>query len=354
MEIWKRTLEEMVIMKVLVLGIDGYIGVQMAQVLNARGHEVTGLDAGFYREGWLYNDIQFMPRIINKDTRNITLEDLKGFDAVIHLADLSNDPLGQHNPELTYKINHAASVRVATLAKEAGVKRFIYSSSCSAYGIATEDMVNEESVLNPQTAYAKCKVLVEQDLKALSDENFCVTYMRNATVYGPSPRMRFDLVVNNLSGLAHTTGEIKMLSDGTPWRPLVHILDVCDAFACVLEAPVETVNNEVFNVGNSEGNYQIKEVAEIVASVFTGCTTQFGNSDGDTRSYRVDFTKINTKLPGYKSTRTVLDGVTDLKKVFDTIKLTPELFNFRAFTRLKELDHLLATKQITEDLYFTK
>lgn len=344
----------MVIMKVLILGIDGYIGVQMAQVLMNRGHDVVGLDAGFYREGWLYNGAEVTPKIITKDTRNITLEDLKGFDAVIYLSDLSNDPLGQHNPELTYAINHKAAVRVAELSKEAGVKRFIYSSSCSAYGIATEDFVNEESALNPQTAYAKCKVLVEQDLQKLADENFSPTYMRNATVYGPSPRMRFDLVVNNLSGLAFTTGEIKMLSDGTPWRPLVHILDVCEAFACVLEAPTDTIHNEVFNVGNTDGNYQIKEVAEIVASVFTGCTTSFGNSDGDTRSYRVDFTKINTKLPGFKSTRTVKEGAIDLKKVFETIKLTPELFNFRAFTRLSELDHLLATKQITDDLFFVK
>lgn len=341
-------------MKVLILGIDGYIGVQMGQVLLARGHDVTGLDAGFYREGWLYNGIEVTPKIITKDTRNMTLEDLKGFDAVIYLSDLSNDPLGQHNPELTYEINHKAAIRVAELAKEAGVTRFIYSSSCSAYGIATEDFVNEESELNPQTAYAKCKVLVEQDLRKLADDNFSPTYMRNATVYGPSPRMRFDLVVNNLSGLAYTTGEIKMLSDGTPWRPLVHILDVCDAFACVLEAPIEAIHNETFNVGNTDGNYQIKEVAEIVASVFTGCTTSFGNSDGDTRSYRVDFTKINTKLPGFKSTRTVKEGAEDLKKVFDTIKLSPEIFNFRAFTRLKELDHLLATKQITDDLFFIK
>lgn len=344
----------MVIMKVLILGIDGYIGVQMGQVLLNHGHDVTGLDAGFYREGWLYNGIEKTPTIITKDTRNITLEDLKGFDAVIYLSDLSNDPLGQHNPELTYAINHKAAVQVAKLSKQAGVKRFIYSSSCSAYGIATEDFVNEESELNPQTAYAKCKVLVEQDLRKLADKNFSPTYMRNATVYGPSPRMRFDLVVNNLSGLAYTTGEIKMLSDGTPWRPLVHILDVCEAFACVLEAPTDTIHNETFNVGNTNGNYQIKEVAEIVASVFTGCTTSFGHSDGDTRSYRVDFTKINTKLPGFKSTRTVKEGAEDLKKVFDTIKLSPEIFNFRAFTRLKELDHLLETKQITKELFFVK
>ncbi len=341
-------------MKVLILGIDGYIGVQMAQVLLNRGHDVTGLDAGFYREGWLYNGINVTPKTVTKDTRNITLEDLKGFDAVIYLSDLSNDPLGQHNPELTFEINHKAAIRVAELAKEAGVTRFIYSSSCSAYGIATEDFVNEESALNPQTAYAKCKVLVEEDLRKLADKNFSPTYLRNATVYGPSPRMRFDLVVNNLSGLAYTTGEIKMLSDGTPWRPLVHILDVCEAFACVLEAPTTAIHNETFNVGNTDGNYQIKEVAEIVASVFTGCTTSFGNSDGDTRSYRVDFTKINTKLPGFKSTRTVKEGAQDLKKVFDTIKLSPEIFNFRAFTRLSELDHLLATKQITDDLFFIK
>lgn len=341
-------------MKVLVLGIDGYIGVRMADVLLKRGHDVTGIDTGFYREGWLYNGIDQTPKTINKDTRDITEDDLRGYDAVIHLADLSNDPLGQQDPELTFEINHKASVRVANLAKKVGVRRFIYSSSCSAYGIATEDFVNEESELNPQTAYAKCKVLVENDLKALADDVFSPTYMRNATVYGPSPRMRFDLVVNNLAGIAYTKGRIDMTSDGTPWRPLVHIEDVCEAFACVLEAPIESVHNQVFNVGNNNSNYQIKEVAEIVADVFTGCTISFGNSDGDTRSYRVNFDKINSRLPGYKSTRTVREGVEDLKHVFDTIKMTPEIFSFRAFTRINELMHLKETGQINDKLFFKK
>lgn len=339
-------------MKVLIAGIDGYIGTRMAEVLMDRGHDVTGLDTGFYRDGWLYNDVKQLPKIINKDTRTLTVDDVKGFDAVIHLADLSNDPLGQHNPELTFQINHKGSVGLAKLAKEAGIPRFIYSSSCSAYGIATEDFVNEESELNPQTAYAECKVLVENDLKKMADENFCPTYMRNATVYGPSPRMRFDLVVNNLSGLAHTTGKINMTSDGTPWRPLVHILDVCEAFAAVLEAPREAVFNEVFNVGNNNSNYQVKEIAQIVAEVFTGCELSFGNSDGDNRSYRVTFDKINTKLPGYKSTRTVKQGVEELKAVFDKISMNKETFESRSFTRLKELDHLLKTGQLTDDLYW--
>lgn len=341
-------------MKVLILGIDGYIGVRMADVLLKKGHDVTGIDTGFYREGWLYNGISQLPRIINKDTREMTEEDVRGYDAVIHLADLSNDPLGQQDPELTFEINHKASVRVATLAKKAGVRRFIYSSSCSAYGIATEDFVSEKSDLNPQTAYAKCKVLVENDLKEMADENFSPTLMRNATVYGPSPRMRFDLVVNNLSGIAHTKGRIDMTSDGTPWRPLVHIEDVCEAFACVLEAPIEAIHNQVFNVGNNNSNYQIKEVAEIVAEVFTGCQISFGNSDGDTRSYRVNFDKINSLLPGYKSTRTVKEGVEDLKKVFDMVKMTPEIFEFRAFTRINELMHLKETGQIDEKLIFKK
>lgn len=339
-------------MKVLILGVDGYIGIQMYQVLVERGHNVTGIDTGFYREGWLYNGVKYLPKLLNKDTRHVESNDLIGYDAIIHLADLSNDPLGQHNPELTYQINHEASIRIARLAKEAGVKRFIYSSSCSAYGIATEDFVTEESALNPQTAYAKCKVLVEKDLSQLASEGFSPTYMRNATVYGPSPRMRFDLVVNNLSGLAFTTGEIKMTSDGTPWRPLVHILDVCEAFACVLEAPVDKVFNQVFNVGNSVGNYQVKDIAQIIAGVFTGCTLSFGNSDGDNRSYRVNFDKIKNTLPNFKCLRTVENGAKDLKTIFESIKMTKETFAYRPFTRIKELDYLIATGQINDQLFW--
>lgn len=342
-------------MKVLVTGIAGYIGTQMGKILKERGHDVTGLDAQFYTEGWLYGDQKdYEVEIIKKDTRNVTIDDVKGFDAIIHLADLSNDPLGQQDKSLTYEINFDATVRLATLAKEAGVTRFIYSSSCSAYGIATEDMVSEESVVNPQTAYAECKVLVEKELMKLADDNFSPTMMRNATVFGASPRMRFDLVVNNLAGLAWTTNEITMTSDGTPWRPLVHILDVCEAFAQVLESPREAIHKQILNVGASNGNYTIKQVAEIIAGVFEGCTVSFGNSDGDTRSYKVSFDKITKVLPNYQATRTVEDGAKELKEVFTKINMTKENFGFRAFTRLKEIQYLQETNQIDDKFFWKK
>ena len=340
-------------MKVLITGVNGYIGTQMAQVLKKHGHDVSGLDANFYTEGWLYgNPEEYTIDVIKKDTRKITFDDVKGFDAIIHLADLSNDPLGQQDKSLTYEINFDATVNLANLAKAAGVKRFIYSSSCSAYGIATEDMVSEESIVNPQTAYAECKVKVENELMTMADENFSPTMMRNATVYGASPRMRFDLVVNNLSGLAWTTNEIKMTSDGTPWRPLVHILDVCEAFAQVLEAPRETIHKQILNVGSSNGNYTIKQVAEIIAKVFVGCTVSFGNSDGDTRSYKVSFDKITNVLPNYQAKRTVEDGAKELKEVFEQIKMSKDDFAFRAFTRLKEIQYLQETNQIDNKFFW--
>ncbi len=339
-------------LKVLITGIDGYIGTQMAQVLMSRGHDVSGIDTGFYREGWLYNGVKYSPKVITKDTRLITQKDLKGFDAVISLADLSNDPLGNQDPKNTYAINHKAIMRLAKLAKKAGVRRFIYSSSCSIYGIAKDGMVNENSEVFPQTAYAKCKFLVENDLKKLSDKNFSPTFMRNATVFGASPRMRFDLVVNNLSGVAYTTGEIKMTSDGSPWRPLVHIMDVCNAFAEVLEAPVSKIHNQIFNVGSSNGNYQVKEIAKIIGRIFPGCKVTFGNSDGDTRSYRVSFEKISKTFPKLKIEKTVADGAKELRDIFRKIQMTEEIFKHRAYTRLKELDYLRETKQIDKEFYW--
>lgn len=341
-------------MKVLITGIDGYIGTRMAPILLERGHKVIGLDTGFYREGWLYNGVSEFPKIITKDTRNVTVKDLRDFDAIIHLADLSNDPLGQHDPKVTYEINHKATANLAKIAKRAGVKRFIYSSSCSAYGIATDDMVTEESKLNPQTAYAKCKVLVENDLRKLADKNFSPVILRNATVFGPSPRMRFDLVVNNLVGVAWVNKEINMTSDGTPWRPLVHIEDVCLAFACALEAPKKAIHNQTFNVGKNDGNYRIKDVAEIVKKAFPQCKIAFGKLDGDTRSYKVSFEKINSKLPGFKATKTVKDGVNELKKIFEKIKLTKDQFEGRAFTRLKELEYLRKTNQVDKNFHWGK
>lgn len=339
-------------MKLLVTGIDGYIGTQMAQVFMGRGHDVTGIDSGFYREGWLYNGVKFSPRVITKDTRKITINDLKGFDAVISLADLSNDPLGSEDPKNTYAINHIAIVRLAKLAKKAGVKRFIYSSSCSIYGVAKDGLVDETSEVFPQTAYAKCKLLVEQDLRKLADPFFTVVFMRNATVFGPSPRMRFDLVVNNLSGIAWTEKEIRMSSDGTPWRPLVHILDVCDAFLAVLEAPKNLVQAQIFNIGSTDGNYQIKDVANIIGKVFPGCKVSFGKSDGDSRSYKVSFKKLKNTFPKLKIARTVEQGARELREVFKKIKMDKKTFEFRGFTRLKEIEHLKQTGQINKDFFW--
>ncbi len=339
-------------MKVLVTGTDGYIGVVMAPYLMERGHEVAGLDTGFYKDGWLYDGVKPLATTVQKDIRRITEKDLEGFDAVAHLAELSNDPLGQLNPDITYKINHQGSIDLAKKAKAAGVKRFVYMSSCSVYGLGSDDYRTEESETSPQTAYAKCKVLVETDLAKLAGPGFSPTYMRNATAFGPSPRMRFDIVVNNLSGLAWTIKEIKMTSDGTPWRPLVHILDISQAVACVLEAPVAAVHNQVFNVGDTRDNYRVREIAEIVAETFPGCALSFGKADADNRSYRVSFEKIATKLPGFKSKYRAGDGARQLREVFERIKFDAEKFNYRAFTRLKQLQYLIANGKIDNDFFW--
>jgi nucleoside-diphosphate-sugar epimerase len=272
----------------------------------------------------------------------------------VHLAELSNDPLGQHNPEVTYQINHLGTVNLAAKCVRAGISRFIYTSSCSVYGAGNGDgYKTEESEPNPQTAYAKCKVLVERDLSAMAADNFSPTFLRNATAYGPSPRMRFDLVLNNLAGFAWTTKEIKMTSDGTPWRPLAHVLDIAHAIACALEAPREIVHKQIFNVGATSENYQVREIAQIVADTFPGCKLTFGKSDGDNRSYRVNFDKINSKLPGFRCQRDPAAGARELLELFQRINMTAEVFNFRAYTRLKELQHLLQTNQIDEDFYWS-
>ena len=342
-------------MKLFVTGTEGYIGCQLASMLLERGHDVTGLDTGYYRDGWLYNDRNMrFPACINKDIRHITEEDLRGFDAIVHLAELSNDPLGQHNPEVTYKINHIGTVQLAEKAIRAGVPRFVYTSSCSVYGIGDgDDFKHEGSEVNPQTAYAKCKVMVERDLSALASDNFSPTFLRNATAYGTSPRMRFDLVLNNLAGFAWTTKEIKMTSDGSPWRPLIHLKDIALAVACALEAPRQVVHREVFNVGSTAANYQVREVAQIVAGVFPGCKVSFGNSDGDNRSYRVNFDKINTVLPGFKCRSNVEAGARELREVFERIDMSAKTFDFHAYTRIRELQHLIRTGQIDSDFFWS-
>lgn len=341
-------------MKILVTGTEGYLGCLLAPLLMERGHEVIGVDTGFYKVGWLYNGTQATAKTLNKDIRHITTEDLQGVEAIVHMAELSNDPTGQLSPTITYDINHLGSVRLAKLAKEAGIRRFVYMSSCSVYGVATEGDITEESPVNPQTAYAECKTLVERDLKPLANDDFSPTFMRNATAFGASPRMRFDIVLNNLAGLAWTTKEIKMTSDGTPWRPLVHALDISKAIICALEAPRDIVHNQIFNVGDSANNYRVKEIAEFVAEAFPGCKLSFGDNASDNRSYRVSFEKINTLLPGFKCDWDARLGAKQLFDVFSQIDMTEEIFFSRGFTRLKQLEYLIRTQQIDKDFFWAK
>ncbi len=340
-------------MKILVTGTEGYLGSLLAPILIQEGHDLLAVDTGFYKCGWLYNGSPVTPRTLNKDIRQITADDLKGINAVIHMAELSNDPTGELSPHITYEINHKGSVRLAELARRAGVERFVYMSSCSVYGLTAESHVTEESPVNPQTAYAICKTLVERDLKPMADDRFSPTFMRNATAYGASPRMRFDIVLNNLAGLAWTTMGIKMVSDGTPWRPLVHALDIAQAIVRVLHASREAVHNEIFNVGETAHNYTIKEIAEVVADVFPGCQLSFGQQGADNRSYRVSFDKIKTRLPGFKCAWDARRGAQQLHDLFQKIDMAPEVFNDRGFTRLKQLEHLICTGQIDQDFFWT-
>lgn len=343
-------------MKLLVTGVEGYIGCLLAPLLQARGHDVVGLDTGYYRDGWLFSDrtlVPGFPRTVNRDIREIQPSDLQGVDAVVHMAELSNDPLGENNPELTYQINHQASVRLAELARAAGVKRFVYTSSCSVYGVAdSAEPLNERSPLNPQTAYAKCKTLVERDVAAMASPTFSPTFLRNATAYGASPRMRFDIVLNNLCGIAATTGRIVMTSDGTPWRPLVHVLDICEAIACVLEAPQDAVHGEIFNVGHDADNYQVREIAQIVAHAYPGCELSFGPPGGDNRSYRVSFAKIRDQLPGFRCAWDATKGARQLHDVLARIAIDSAAFNARPFTRLKQIKYLSLSGQVDEQLFW--
>ena len=341
-------------MKIVLTGCDGYLGSLLGPELLRKGHEVTGIDTGFYREGTLYRTGGTAPLTMSKDLRQIAPEDLRGADAVVHLAELSNDPLGQLAPNITYDINHKGSIRLAEIARKAGVRRFVYTSSCSVYGVAESDFVDETSPVNPQTAYAICKTLVERDLKPMAGDQFSPTFLRNSTAYGASPHMRFDIVLNNLSGLAWTTKEIRMTSDGTPWRPLVHGLDICRAIIAVLEAPREAVHNEIFNVGDTKQNYRVKEIAEIVAETFPGCRLSFGAPNPDNRSYRVSFEKIQKHLPGFRCVWDARRGAQQLYELFKKIDMPPEVFQHRTFTRLKQLEYLIRTKQIDGNFFWNE
>jgi nucleoside-diphosphate-sugar epimerase len=340
-------------MRVLVTGVDGYIGAILGPRLLEKGFDVVGIDCGFYRDGWLYNDRHSRPLTLTKDVRRITPKDVEGFDAVVHLAELSNDPLGELNERTTYEINHLGSVTLARACKEAGVPRFVYTSSCSVYGAAEDGGErSEQSAPSPQTAYAKCKVLVERDVGALADIHFSPVFLRNATAFGASPRMRFDIVLNNLAGFAWTTKEIRMTSDGTPWRPLVHVEDICQAVALALQAPREAVHNEIFNVGDDEQNYRIREIAAIVGRVFDGCTVTFGQPSGDNRSYRTSFRKIRRHLPDFRCRWPAELGAHQLRTIFERIGMTDQMFCFRGFTRLEQLRYLIDTRQIDVDFYW--
>lgn len=336
-------------MRILVTGTEGYLGSLLAPDLSRRGHDVTGLDTGYFKNGWLYRGTDRSVFTLDQDVRRVTREQLEGFDAVVHMAELSNDPMGDLLGQLTYEVNHKGTLRLASLAKAAGVERFIHMSSCSVYGVA-EGVVDESSPTNPQTAYAECKAMVERDVSALADDNFSPTFMRNATAFGASPRMRFDIVLNNLSGLAHTTRRISMTSDGTPWRPLVHAQDIGKAIRCALQAPRELIHNEVFNVGSNEQNYQVREIAETVAAAFPGCTTEFGQPSADNRSYRVNFDKIHEKLPGFSCDWDAASGAAQLAAIFNAVDLDSATFTGRGHTRLTQLEYLLRTKQIDAEL----
>lgn len=339
-------------MKILLTGHDGYIGTVMAPFLRERGHEVLGLDTFLYA-GCAFGDgtgeLEISAR--HGDVRDVEAGHLHGFDAVVHLAALSNDPLGDLNADVTYDVNHRASVRLARLARDAGVERFLFASSCSLYGVAGEDgMLDETAAFNPITPYGESKVMVERDVSELADDDFSPTFMRNATVYGVSPRLRADIVVNNLVGLAHTTGEILMRSDGTPWRPLVHVEDVCRAFLAVLEAPREKVHDRAFNVGRTGENYQIREVAEIVGKAMPGTRIAFAEDAGpDPRNYRVDCSLIEETLPSYRPRWTVPDGVAELRDAFSRYGLNEEDFRNR-YVRLRRIRKLREEGALDDDL----
>jgi len=349
----KLVVKSSAVMRVLVTGNKGYIGAVLCGKLLQEGFEVVGLDTGFYIGCNLFEP-EYNIKQIFKDVRSVGKEDLLGFDAVIHLAALSNDPIGALNPQLTADINYLASARLAEIAKEAGVKKFIFSSSCSVYGIAGDEMIDEVGMVSPATAYARSKVESEEKIAELADEVFSPVFLRNATVYGVSSMLRVDLVVNNLATWAYTTGKIQIMSDGSPWRPLIHIQDICGAFMAVLKAPRKLIHNQIFHVGQNSENYRVRDVADAVKKVMPECDIEYtGEHGADTRTYKVNFTKIVKILGDYfHPTWDIEKGIRELLEAYRASNFSLTDFQSEKFTRLKRIKKLLNESKVDEYLFW--
>jgi nucleoside-diphosphate-sugar epimerase len=340
-------------LRVLLTGHNGYIGAVAGTLLHSAGHKVVGLDSDLFAGCDFGVPYPPIPEV-RKDLRDLKQDDLEGFDAVVHLAALSNDPLGDLDSKLTYEINHLASVKLARLAKQAGVQRFVFSSSCSTYGAAGDEFLDENAPLNPVTPYGESKVLVERDIKPMGDDDFSPTFMRNATAYGASPRLRLDIVLNDLVASAATTGRILIKSDGTPWRPITHIRDIIAGIVAVLEAPRDVIHNETFNVGRTEENYRISELAEIVSETVPGCVVEYAPGGGpDKRCYRVTCEKIKRVLPNFRPEWTARKGAQELYDAYRAAGLTREDVKRGRYFRLNTIARLMKDQMLDKSLYWT-